>query len=51
VIKHLAHQVVVMHAGSIVEQGDSPQVFGNPQHEYTRRLLNAVPQPDPGKRV
>jgi peptide/nickel transport system ATP-binding protein len=51
VIKHLAHQVVVMHAGSIVEQGDSPQVFGNPQHEYTRSLLNAVPQPDPGKRV
>ena len=51
VIKHLAHQVVVMHAGSIVEQGDSPQVFGNPQHEYTRRLLTAVPQPDPGKRV
>jgi peptide/nickel transport system ATP-binding protein len=51
VIKHLAHQVVVMHAGSIVEQGDIPQVFGNPQHVYTRRLLNAVPQPDPGKRV
>jgi peptide/nickel transport system ATP-binding protein len=51
VIKHLAHQVVVMYAGTIVEQGDSQQVFGDPQHEYTRRLLNAVPQPDPGKRV
>ncbi len=51
VVKHLAHHVVVMHAGSIVEQGDSRQVFDNPQHEYTRRLLNAVPQPDPGKRV
>ncbi|OBF06920.1 ABC transporter ATP-binding protein [Mycobacterium sp. 852002-10029_SCH5224772] len=51
VIKHLAHHVVVMYAGSIVEQGDSRQVFDNPQHEYTRRLLNAVPQPDPGKRV
>jgi peptide/nickel transport system ATP-binding protein len=51
VIKHLAHHVVVMYAGAIVEQGDSGQVFDNPQHEYTRRLLNAVPQPDPGRRV
>ncbi|OBB80085.1 peptide ABC transporter ATP-binding protein [Mycobacterium colombiense] len=51
VVKHLAHQVVVMYAGAIVEQGDSRQVFADPQHEYTRRLLNAVPQPDPGRRV
>ncbi|OBB67946.1 ABC transporter ATP-binding protein [Mycobacterium sp. 852014-50255_SCH5639931] len=51
VVKHLAHQVVVMYAGAIVEQGDSRQVFGDPQHDYTRRLLGAVPQPDPGKRV
>ena len=51
VIKHLAHHVVVMYAGAIVEQGDSVQVFDNPQHEYTRRLLSAVPQPDPGRRV
>ncbi len=50
VVKHLAHQVVVMHAGTIVEQGESAQIFGNPQHEYTRRLLGAVPQPDPGRR-
>ncbi len=51
VVKHLAHQVVVMHAGQIVEQGDSERVFGSPQHDYTRRLLGAVPQPDPGNRV
>jgi oligopeptide/dipeptide ABC transporter ATP-binding protein len=51
VVKHLAHQVAVMYAGSIVEQGDSEQVFGNPQHDYTRRLLGAVPQPDPGTHV
>lgn len=51
VVKHLAHQVAVMYAGAIVEQGDSEQVFANPQHEYTRRLLGAVPQPDPGKYV
>lgn len=51
VVKHLAHHVVVMHAGAIVEQGDSRQVFSDPQHDYTRRLLAAVPQPDPSKRV
>jgi peptide/nickel transport system ATP-binding protein len=51
VVKHLAHHVVVMYAGAIVEQGDSRRVFADPQHEYTRRLLNAVPQPDPGRRV
>ncbi|KZS58657.1 ABC transporter ATP-binding protein [Mycobacterium ostraviense] len=47
VVKHLAHDVVVMYAGAIVEQGDSREVFSNPQHEYTRRLLGAVPQPNP----
>lgn len=50
VIKHLAHEVVVMRSGAVVEQGDSRQVFDNPQHEYTRQLLNAVPRPDPGTR-
>ncbi len=50
VVKHLAHQVAVMLAGTVVEQGDSEEVFGNPKHEYTRRLLGAVPQPDPARR-
>jgi peptide/nickel transport system ATP-binding protein len=46
VVKHLAHQVAVMLHGVIVEQGDSDQIFSRPQHDYTRRLLAAVPQPD-----
>jgi peptide/nickel transport system ATP-binding protein len=46
VVKHLAHHVVVMHRGVIVEQGDGDEIFNRPQHEYTRRLLAAVPQPD-----
>lgn len=45
VVKHLAHRVAVMHDGKIVEQGDSEQVFSSPRHEYTRRLLSAVPRP------
>jgi peptide/nickel transport system ATP-binding protein len=44
VVKHLAHRVAVMYRGKIVEQGDGDQVFTDPQHEYTRRLLAAVPR-------
>jgi peptide/nickel transport system ATP-binding protein len=47
VVKHLAHRVAVMHRGKIVEQGDGEQVFSNPQHEYTQRLLAAVPRAHP----
>ena len=46
VVKHLAHDVVVMLRGAIVEQGDSDEIFNRPQHEYTQQLLAAVPQPD-----
>jgi oligopeptide/dipeptide ABC transporter ATP-binding protein len=45
VVKHLAHRVAVMYKGKIVEQGDGDALFANPQSDYTRRLLAAVPQP------
>jgi peptide/nickel transport system ATP-binding protein len=50
VVKHLAHRVAVMFKGKIVEQGDGDQVFTDPQNEYTRKLLAAVPQPEPDRR-
>jgi peptide/nickel transport system ATP-binding protein len=45
VVKHLAHRVAVMYKGKIVEQGDGEALFANPQSDYTRRLLAAVPHP------
>lgn len=50
VVKHLAHRVAVMYRGTIVEYGDSEDVFTNPRHDYTKKLLAAIPQPDPGRR-
>ena len=46
VVKHLAHRVAVMYRGAIVEYGDGDEVFSNPQNEYTRKLLAAIPKPD-----
>jgi oligopeptide/dipeptide ABC transporter ATP-binding protein len=38
-----------MHAGEIVEEGTTESIFGNPQHPYTKALLDAVP-PDSADR-
>jgi peptide/nickel transport system ATP-binding protein len=43
VVRYLCTRVAVMHRGEIVETGDTEAVFANPQHDYTRRLLEAVP--------
>jgi len=43
VVRHIANDIVVMHAGKIVEQGSVVDIYNNPQHEYTRNLLAAIP--------
>jgi peptide/nickel transport system ATP-binding protein len=47
VVENIADRVAVMYLGQIVETGSRAQVFSNPQHAYTRRLIEAVPVPDP----
>ena len=43
VVHHIADRVGVMYLGRIVEIGDKKEVFGAPQHPYTRMLLDAIP--------
>ncbi len=47
VVENIADRVAVMYLGQIVETGTRAQVFGDPRHAYTRRLIEAVPVPDP----
>ena len=51
VIQHICHRVAVLLRGKIVEIGSREQVLRSPRHEYTQRLLSAVPVPDPAART
>ncbi|WP_245316102.1 ABC transporter ATP-binding protein [Mesorhizobium wenxiniae] len=50
VVENISDRVAVMYLGQIVEMGTRDQVFSNPRHPYTKRLIEAVPVPDPAKR-
>ncbi|WP_339949684.1 oligopeptide/dipeptide ABC transporter ATP-binding protein [uncultured Albimonas sp.] len=47
VVRHLCDRVAVMYLGRVVEQGPSDALFADPQHPYTRALIDAAPEPDP----
>lgn len=47
VVRSFCDDIAVMYRGAIVEQGTAQQVIGEPQHPYTRSLLDAAPIPDP----
>ena len=51
VVDILSHRVAVMQDGLLVEEGDRDAILKNPQKEYTRRLIEAVPVPDPAEQA
>ena len=46
VVRHIAHRVLVMYLGCVVEEGESRELFAHPLHPYTRALLDSVPRMD-----
>ena len=49
VVDMLAHRIAVMQNGELVEVGDRDQILKNPVQEYTKKLISAVPVPDPAE--
>lgn len=50
VVERVSHRIAVMYLGEIVEIGPRAAIFENPQHPYTKKLISAVPVPDPARR-
>jgi len=47
VVKHISTEIAVMYLGEVVEYGNTETVFSDPQHNYTKTLLESIPHPDP----
>jgi len=47
VVEYIADRIAVMYRGNLVELGTTEQIMKNPQHVYTKRLLNSMPIIDP----
>ena len=48
VVRRLSHRVMVLYQGAVVECGESAQIYAAPEHPYTKTLLAAALNPDPG---
>ena len=47
VVKHISDRVGVMYLGELVEINETSEIFAHPNHDYTKTLLKAIPEPDP----
>ena len=50
VIKHMCDEIFIMYKGRFVEKGLKEDIYGNPQHIYTKRLIAAIPEVNPRNR-
>lgn len=50
VVKHMCDELAIMYRGRFTEYGSRTDIYGDPKHIYTRRLLSAIPQTDPNNR-
>ncbi|WP_078593303.1 ABC transporter ATP-binding protein [Evansella clarkii] len=50
IVRHICDHIGIMYKGRYVEQGASEDIFTNPQHIYTKRLVSAIPDLDPNRR-
>lgn len=51
VVKHMCDQIMIMYKGRFVETGNRHDIYQNPQHVYTKRLLSAIPDIEPETRL
>ena len=50
VVEHMCTTIAIMHKGRFVEAGVKEEIYKNPMHIYTKKLIAAIPDIDPGKR-
>lgn len=48
-VRYLSHYLGVMYHGQIVEEGDPDQIYYSPQTDYTKKLIAAIPKPNPSQ--
>ncbi|NMA90088.1 MAG: ABC transporter ATP-binding protein [Amphibacillus sp.] len=51
IVKHMSDRIGIMYKGRFVEEGDTEDIFSNPQHIYTKRLVAAIPDINPNNRA
>ncbi|MGG0670914.1 ABC transporter ATP-binding protein [Sporosarcina koreensis] len=50
IIQHMCDRIGIMYRGRFVEEGTADEIYNNPQHVYTKRLIAAIPEMNPEKR-